>query len=252
MAKLIFNLRTRILRAWLTAAAAVWLIAGPAAAAGDLPAFHAAVEKAMAHHRVVLGYLRTGNLDLAAIELDRFAEAWRAVTGRFGSSPPDVFKGRQIYLTTMVDISTRIVGASMLIDAGRPEPAREGLVGVRTALAALRKAGGVPVLADCVLDANGAMDAFYAFKEAKPEWAKPGVGADVAARAAAYAAVLTRCDGMAPAAVRTDPEFRRLVDGALASLALVPKAVETRDGDLLFRVLIELRSFDHLLAFRFG
>jgi hypothetical protein len=42
------------------------------------------------------------------------------------------------------------------------------------------------------------------------------------------------------------------VDGAKASLSLIPKAIEARDTDLLHRVLIELRSFDNLLAFRFG
>ena len=52
--------------------------------------------------------------------------------------------------------------------------------------------------------------------------------------------------------MHTNPEFRRLVDGAKASLALIPKAIATRDGDLLHRMLIELRSFDNLLAFRFG
>ena len=52
--------------------------------------------------------------------------------------------------------------------------------------------------------------------------------------------------------MRKAPEFRRLVDGAKASLALIPKAIATRDSDLLHRVLIELRSFDNLLAFRFG
>ena len=52
--------------------------------------------------------------------------------------------------------------------------------------------------------------------------------------------------------MRATPEFRRLVDGAKASLALIPKAIATRDTDLLHRVLIELRSFDNLLAFRFG
>ena len=51
---------------------------------------------------------------------------------------------------------------------------------------------------------------------------------------------------------RSYPEFRRLIDGALASLAQVPRAVDTRDRDLLHRLLIELRSFDHLLAFRYG
>ena len=47
--------------------------------------------------------------------------------------------------------------------------------------------------------------------------------------------------------MRATPEFRRLVDGAKAGLALIPKAVATRDSDLLHRVLIELRSFDNLL-----
>jgi hypothetical protein len=52
--------------------------------------------------------------------------------------------------------------------------------------------------------------------------------------------------------VCSEGEFRRLIDGAQQSLALIPKAVATRDADLLHRVLIELRSFDNLLAFRFG
>ena len=63
---------------------------------------------------------------------------------------------------------------------------------------------------------------------------------------------MQRCDGMAPAGIRSHPELRRLIDGALASLAQVPQAVDARDRDLLHRLLIELRSFDHLLAFRYG
>ena len=57
---------------------------------------------------------------------------------------------------------------------------------------------------------------------------------------------------MAPRGIRDHAEFRRLIDGALASLAQFPKAIETRDADLLHRLMIELRSFDNLLAFRYG
>jgi hypothetical protein len=57
---------------------------------------------------------------------------------------------------------------------------------------------------------------------------------------------------MAAPAIRNHADFRRLIDGALASLGQIPKAAETRDADLLHRLLIELRSFDHLLAFRYG
>jgi hypothetical protein len=57
---------------------------------------------------------------------------------------------------------------------------------------------------------------------------------------------------MASDEIKAQPEFRRLIDGVAASLALVPKAIASRDGDLLHRLLIELRSFDNLLAFRYG
>ena len=100
------------------------------------------------------------------------------------------------------------------------------------------------MLADCVLDANVAMDALFAHDE-NPDWESVAAGSE------SYRATLQRCDGMA-GGIRDQAEFRRLIDGALASLAQVPKAVDTRDGDLLHRLLIELRSFDHLLAFRYG
>ena len=57
---------------------------------------------------------------------------------------------------------------------------------------------------------------------------------------------------MAGETVRKDPEFRRLIDGAKASMKFIPQAIAEHDTDLLHRVLIELRSFDNLLAFRFG
>jgi hypothetical protein len=38
----------------------------------------------------------------------------------------------------------------------------------------------------------------------------------------------------------------------LASLRQMPEAVRTRDGAQLHRLLIEQRSFERLLSFRFG
>ena len=101
------------------------------------------------------------------------------------------------------------------------------------------------MLADCVLDANTAMDALFA-TDAGPDFESAAAGAE------SYAATLQRCDGMAPRAIHDHAEFRRLIDGTRASLGQIPKAAETRDADLLHRLLIELRSFDNLLAFRYG
>jgi len=64
--------------------------------------------------------------------------------------------------------------------------------------------------------------------------------------------LLARCDDIASDVVRKEPEFRRLIDGALAGLAFIPQQSPPRDTNLLHRVFGELRSFDNLLAFRFG
>ena len=65
-------------------------------------------------------------------------------------------------------------------------------------------------------------------------------------------AVLDRCEREASAAMREEPEFRRLFDGMRGSLGQMPGAVTARDGALLYRLLGEQRSFEQLLSFRFG
>lgn len=230
---------------------AMILFAG-AARAAEPAEFNAAVEQASAHNRVAIGYLRTGNTELAALEIERMRAAWAAVTGRFGR-PPEAFAGvAQLYTNTLLDVSTRLVAASLLLDSGRPEAAGASLDGIRAGLAQLRKAAGVIVLADCVRDANATMDALMIYNDRALDWSKAGVNADLTDKARRYDDNLTQCDGIASQATRNNPEFRRLIDGAKASLGLVAKSIETRDADLLHRVLIELRSFDNLLAFRFG
>ena len=232
---------------------ALALLAGPRlAAAGDLADFNAAVEKAAGHNRVAIGYLRTGNVDLASLELDRLREAWSAVSARFSGKRPDAFDGNSLYGATLVNINARLVAADMMLKSGKADIAAQSLTALRGDFYAMRKASGIVVLADCVRDANEAMDALMAYNDRALDFAKPETRFDIAAKTAIYGHVLKRCDGIATEAVRSAPEFRRLVDGAQASLALIPKAVATKDADLLHRVLIELRSFDNLLAFRFG
>jgi hypothetical protein len=221
------------------------------ALADDLSDFNAAVEKAESHNRVAIGYLRTGNVDLAWIEIDRLRDSWGALQRRFAGHRPQAFDGKQ-YVTAMTDIAVRLITADMMLKSGHPDVARQSLDAIRRDLYDLRKSAGVVVLADCIRDANTAMDALMVYNDRALDWSKAGTRDGVASKASHYAAILDRCDGMANDAVRKAPEFRRLVDGAKASLTLIPKAIATRDGDLLHRVLIELRSFDNLLAFRYG
>jgi hypothetical protein len=226
---------------WRGLVLALLLFATPARA-DDLADFNAAVEAAMSHHRVALGYLRTGNVDLAAIEIDDVRAAW----GKVATVPrPAAFRNQERYTGTMLEIAAGLVGTTLVLNMGRADIARESLEKIRASLSALRRENGVTVLADCVLDANTAMDALFAHDKT-PDWNK------IASAADAYRMTIQRCDAMAAPNVKSSPEFRRLIDGAFVSLAQFPKAIETRDGDLLHRLLIELRSFDNLLAFRYG
>ena len=230
---------------------ALALLAGPALA-GNLADFNAAVEQAESHNRVAIGYLRTGNVDLASIELDRLREAWGALQQRFAGKPPDAFDGVALYGLLWTGASARLVAADLMLKSGRPDAARQSLDAIRGDLYDLRRAAGIAALADCVRDANTAMDALMVYNDRALDWTKSATRFGIANKASIYGYVLERCDGMASDAVHKTPEFRRLVDGAKAGLALIPKAIATRDSDLLHRVLIELRSFDNLLAFRFG
>lgn len=230
-----------------------WLAFGCASApAGKLSDFGVAVEKASTHYRVAMGYLRVGNTDLAASELDDLRKSWLEVVERFGSTPPDAFENNALYGTTLADVNTRIASALKLLDGRKPDAAREALLPIRSSLSQLRRTSGLFLLPDCILDANAAMDDLFRFKDTPPDWSKPETRFDIASKATVYAHELKRCDGIAPGQIRADPQFRRLVDGALAALALVPKVISTRDSELLTRILVELRSFDNLLAFRFG
>src|SRR5262245_64598842 len=61
------------------------------ARADDLADFNAAVESVSAHNRVAIGYLRTGNADLASLELDRLRDSWSRFSERFSGKRPAAF-----------------------------------------------------------------------------------------------------------------------------------------------------------------
>jgi hypothetical protein len=222
------------------------------AGADELADFNAAVERAAAHQRVALGYLRTGNIDPAVVEIERMRLAWATVSSRFIKPPAALSRDPGLYTATMADIATRLVAASIMADSGRIDAARDSLTAIRAELTALRKANGIVVLADCIGDANAAAEQLLIFDDPIVDLRKPDIATTLADKASAYGHIISRCDAMASAEIRIAPEFRRLVDGAQNALAQIPGAIANRDADLLHRLFGELRSLDNLLAFRFG
>ena len=240
---------------WFARAAclvAVLLGSSLLARADELADFNSAVEALSAHNRTAIGYLRTENIDLASLEVDRLRDAWTRFTERFGGNRPHAFDGNALYGNLFTTVNARLVGADLMLKIGRPDAARISLDGIRKDLYDLRKASGVSVLADCIRDANAKMDELMVYDGRALDLSSAGATDQITNKASTYGSALDRCDRTAGDAVRASPEFRRLVDGARASLALIPKAIATHDSNLLHRVLIELRSFDNLLDFRFG
>jgi hypothetical protein len=228
------------------------LSAQPAAAADDLTDFNAAVERAAAHNRVALGYLRTHNLELAAVELGRMRTAWGDLTGKFGINPPAALRDNRLYIEALIGVPTRAVAASLMLEMGRSDLAANSLQAIRLELSKMRRESGIEILADCILDYNGATANFVAYDEAPPDWSKSETAAEVSRRAAEIEKISRHCDALAGDNLRAQPEFRRLIDGTFASLAFVPKVISDRDNDLLHRLIGELRAFDNLLTFRYG
>jgi hypothetical protein len=245
------------MRSWLTCCryalpvVVAALLLSPARA-DDLADFNAAVERAAAHNRVALGYLRTQNVELATVELDRMRNAWGDLTGRFGMTPPAPLRDNRLYAETLIDVPMRLVSASLMLDMGRIDLAQNSLQAVRQKLGDMRRGSGVEVLADCVLAYNAAMAAFVAYDDAPPDWSRTNTVPEISARADAVAKAARHCDALAGDTVRDKPEFRRLIDGTLDSLAFMPKVIEAHDNDLLHRLIGELRAFDNLLVFRYG
>jgi hypothetical protein len=222
------------------------------ARADELTDFNAAVEAAAVHTRVAIGYLRTGNVDLASLEIDRLRAAWAKLSQRFSGKRPAAFNGNVLYAKTLVGINARLVGADLLLKSGHLDGARQSLEAVRGDLYALRKSAHVVVLADCILDSNKAAAAFMVYDKPDLDWSKPGTGPAVAEKGATYAKVLTRCNATASEAIRKSPEFRRLIDEAQTELAKVPEAVANHDTTKLHRIYGSLRAINNLLAFRYG
>jgi hypothetical protein len=222
------------------------------AAADELAEFNTAVEKAAAHWRVALELLRTGHLRVAAREIADMKIAWSELVSRFAAKQPDAFDGNALYGETLTDVATRIVTATIMLNFGRPASARDALMPVRSSLSNMRRASSVYVLADCVLDANTTLDALIAFGDTPPDWSKSDDRLALTTRATACGEVLRRCDRIAPAKVHSRAQFRRPIDGALTLLAQVPGSIAHRDGELLRRILTELRSLDRLLVRGYG
>jgi hypothetical protein len=219
--------------------------------ASELSAFNDAVADAAQHWRSAAFYLRTGNPDVAGLELDEAASKWVGIRESF-AEPPDAFADDAGYRLSLERVDELLDEASAAAAASDPEPGLSALEAVRIELAALRQRNNVRTFSDCVDEMNGAMERLWSFRHDLPDPLDRDEVNEFKRQAAITAYLYQRCHEAAPPVYADDPEFQRLFGGVLQSLPLLFDAVDDRDDDRLINILREVYSFDRLIYLNFG
>ncbi|MBB4256388.1 hypothetical protein [Bradyrhizobium sp. CIR3A] len=236
---------TIVLLAWLASNA---LALG---AEADRPAdFASAMAPIMANLRTAVSYARTGNFALAQIETDEAVAGWKRLVPST-SGPPPAYAPAELtrFLDGGRERLTAITGA---LDRGDNVAAGRELLAVRQAFHALRRHAGLYDLGDCIFEIAPAMEALRIAATRYGEQPASANAEDTVAAASAFRDRLQRCNEWANSEIAAQGEFRRLIDGAIASSGEIAHAAMAGDGPLVHRYLIELQSFAQLLDFRYG
>jgi hypothetical protein len=232
---------------WL-ALAVLGLVVGHALAGELTPELRTAIDGFSAHRRVAMGYLRTDNPELAAIEIERMRDRWQKDVRNI---PPGALNDRAL-ADALTATEQAILGALVEANNGELGAAQRLLDHGAQPLQAWRQANGIRLFSDCIAEAAEAYGRLDVYRVKAPDLAILATRDRILAAATGTETALKRCDDEAPPGIRNEAEFRRLIDGMLDSLRQMPEALRQRDSGLLHRLLIEQRSFERLLAFRFG
>lgn len=232
------------------AALALAALAGPARA-GETARLLGMAGRAMREARAATHYLRTENTGPALLALVRAQRAWKEVRARYEGRVPDVFDGNPAFPGVFAEVEERLAAAVEALRAKDIEAAAGAAEDAITRWRSARRASHIVLFPDCVEEMNAAMDRLWRWRRQEPDLSDPAVRRTLFEETAITRYLYARCRERAPAALR-GPEFDRLFDGALKSLATVPEAVEAGQLRRLINLLRELRSFDRLIRFRYG
>lgn len=228
------------------------LCAGGPVRAGAVDDFHDAVAGATAHYREAMFYLRTGNGEIALFEMDRMAAKWQAIEQRFAAAPPDIYANDEAWRDTLAAVGDAIEAGLAAAESGDMEAASARLAPVRGELSRLRQRNGVFLFTDCVERANAAFERLLVYRHEPPDFADvdalDGLRRAVASTAYWYGV----CHDTAPAIIKDDAQFQRIMESALYSVGRIWHAIDKQDELLLISILGGLKSSDGLLYLLFG
>ncbi|QAU50290.1 hypothetical protein EAS54_10925 [Bradyrhizobium guangzhouense] len=204
----------------------------------------------MANLRSAAGYARTGNIALAQMETDEAVAIWKRLEPNASGSLPAYAPAA---VSDFLDRGhERLTAATRALDSGDNIAAGRELLALRQSFHDLRRHAGLYDLGDCVFEISPAMEKLRVAATRYGEQPAAANAEDTVAAASTFRDRLQRCNEWASPEIAEKSEFRRLIDGAIASSGEIAHAAMAGDGPLVHRYLIELQSYAQLLDFRYG
>ncbi len=181
----------------------------------------------MANLRTAASYARTGNVALAQIETDEAVARWKRLAPTTSDPLP---AGAPADLSGFLNQGReRLAMIAGTLDRGDDVAAGRELLALRQAFHALRRRAGLYDLGDCIFEIAPAMDTLRVAAIRYGEQPAPNAEETVAA-AGAFRDRLLRCNEWANSEIAVQGEFRRLIDGAIASSGEIAHAAMAGDG----------------------
>ncbi len=193
------------------------------------------------HLRTAVAYLRTENLDFAALSLEEL----------IAIEPASNIPASLALAATSVISEAETALAE--IDDGKVSPARNRLLGLREALFIINRENNIEVFDDCIWAVRKAGPSLWHYHRNKPDFTDIKQRQQVVTATSNYLTQIEKCETIAPDEIKADVEWNRVALGAITSLRRInSESIPNNDVGQFIRFIRELRSLNNLLYFRYG
>jgi hypothetical protein len=228
------------------------IILTPQARSASIHDFNVNVTEAYVFYREAFFLLRTGNPQVASIELEEMENRWEKVIERFGTMPPEIYSKDPKWEKTLLVIKKNINQGLAKAIKGESKAAIKTLRPIRTMLSDLRRRNGVFVYSDTVDEANSAFSRLKKFRYTPPDFNVVEEVDQLRQSLALTVYWYKKCVENAPQKLHQNPEFKRLMDDSLFSLSRIWVAIANKKTPNLISLIRGLSSSDQMLFLRFG
>ncbi len=214
------------------------------------------LEQALGHWRAASWYMRLGDANVAAIEIDTLRDSWQAVAALPDNKRPSLYVKDPDWKATVSQIAQLSDQAAQAADADDKTTALAALGRIDDALAAARHRAGVQGFSDAVRRYRDAVDRlsglveFRAQRDGAPFDAKQRRAVKEAAQAAEAAArALTP---VIPARWANDGKLKSLIAQNVGGITALLAQADTASGLVIAAQINVVRSNYYLLFLNYG